>query len=291
MSDLYDVSVATVTDKYVELDVTVVHPDAGGVSEGLCFALSLLADPLDEYVCGREEHVRNSPLFDEIDLDSYLSEEFIRSNARGFVASSKIVESENHPPPYWGDDNYDSFWQGDESSWARLRITPTHPGWIAHLREGMSWDTAAYDCGNPLPWDRPTRYPGDKVKQVTDDPMQGMRSETKNPNNSSMLSDATVKEFILPNEGSKSYTVKEKLEGDAITPAAIKALLGEPVLVQGSGGRLEIGALVRADDEGSFTIYSARDGSQSSRGFSPSSVDWMGRAYFLETFWVDELDV
>ncbi|MEC9396817.1 MAG: hypothetical protein VX475_04350, partial [Myxococcota bacterium] len=113
----------------------------------------------------------------------------------------------------------------------------------------------------------------------------------KNPNNSSMLSDATVKEFILPNEGSKSYTVKEKLEGDAITPAAIKALLGEPVLVQGSGGRLEIGALVRAADEGSFTNYSARDGSQSSRGFSPSSVDWMGRAYFLETFWVDDLDV
>lgn len=291
MSELYSVSVHEVTDDYVELDVSVVHPDAGGVSEGVCFALSLVADPLDAYNYGREEHVKSSPLFSEIDLDSYLSEDFIRSNARGFIAASEIVREENHPPPYWGDENYESFWEGDEVSWARLRITPTHPGWIAHLREGMSWDTAAYDCGGALSWDRPTRYPGDKVKQVSDDPMAGMRRDSKNPSNASMLGNASVKEFILPNEGSMSYTVKEKLEGEALTADAIKALLGEPVLVQVKNARLEVGTVIRADDEGSFTIYSARDGSQSSSGYSPSSVEWMGRAYYLETFWVDELDV
>ena len=291
MSDLYSVSVSTVTDEYVEFAVSVVHPDAGPVSEGLCFALSLLADPLDEYSYGREEHVRNSPLFSEIDLESYLSEDFIRSNACGFVASSEIVGGENHPPPSWGDENYEEFWDGGTDCWAMLRITPTHPGWIAHLREGMCWDTAAYDCYGEIPWDRPTRYPGDKVKQVTDDPMMGMREETRNSHNAGMLRKGCVTEFILPNEGAKSYTAKEKLEGDAITPEAIQALLGEPVLVQTSGGRLEIGALVQADDKGGFTVYSAHGGSQSSRGLSPDSVDWIGRAYYLETFWVDDLEV
>jgi len=45
MSELYAVSVVAVTDDHADLDVTVVHPDAGAVLDDLSFAFRILYDP------------------------------------------------------------------------------------------------------------------------------------------------------------------------------------------------------------------------------------------------------
>ena len=291
MSELYSVFIQDVTGEYVDMDVVVIHPDAGPVSTGPCFALMLLYDPIDEYNYGDEDRVKDSPLAQEMDLDGYLNPEVIKSQALGFISTTELVREHHHPPPAWGDPSYQELWDSDERPEATLRITPTHPAWIAHLREGMSWETAAYDCGPPHPWERPPREPGDQIRQIAEDPMAGMVAGEVDDENRSMLEGAMVEAFIMPELGVSHYTTKERLEGEALTPEALQELLGQPVLSQGDWGRLEIGTLVRATDQGQVTIFKQRNGSMGSTGYDISSLEWIGRAWYVERHWADEIDV
>lgn len=251
MSELYSVSVVRVEGDTVDLDVTVVHPDAGAVPDDCTFALRMIWDPIDEYSYGKEPAVKNSPLAKEMDLDSYINEDFIDENAQGFIKHVHYVSEENHPPPRWNDSNYEEFWDSDQSSSAVIRIQATHPGWLSHLRVGMCWDTAGDGTGDGAPWDdRPTRYPGDYIEQVSDDPMAGMRQGEVSDKNKSMFEDAQVTEYVLPCFGAKQYSTKDQeMRGEAITVERVRALLGQPVLIQGDY-RLEIGALINVNDEG-----------------------------------------
>lgn len=294
MSELYSVSVVRVEADTVDLDVTVVHPDAGGVPDDCTFALRMLWDPIDEYSYGKEPAVKNSPLAKEMDLDAYLNEDFIDENAQGFIKSVRYVSEENHPPPYWGDEGDEEFWDSDQRSSAVIRIQVTHPGWISHMRVGMSWDTAGYGTGDGEPWDeRPTRYPGDYIEQISDDPMAGMRQDKVSDKNKNMFEDAQVTEYILPTFGAKQYTTNDQeLRGEAITIERVRALLGQPVLAQGRY-RLEIGTLINVNDQGWLSIYheASGGGSYGSSGASLDEIEYIGRAWYVERIPVDEVEV
>ncbi len=286
MSELYSVSVSRVDGADVAFDVTVVHPDAGPVPDCFFFALQLVYDPIDPYSYGEEPAVRDCALAKEMDLTDYLSPPWVRTNARGFVASVRVEDQENHPPPDWEDPRYETFWEGDESSWATLHVTMTHPAWAEHLREGMSWDTAAYGDSSE-PWTRPPRRPGDRTRVRSADPMEGMKRGAKNDDNAWMLEDAQVSEFTLPLHGPANYEVAERLEGDAVTVEALRALLGEPVLMQERGGRLEARSLVGVTDDGVVSTYYESDGSSGGGGTGRDGIEWIGRAWFVRREWVD----
>ena len=96
-----------------------------------------------------------------------------------------------------------------------------------------------------------------------------------------MLEDAQVDTFVLPLHGPRRYDA-DKLQGEALTIEAVRELLGQPVLVQNTGARLESGTLVRATDEGWLSIYAESDGSKGCSGTSLDGIDWIGRAWLLE---------
>lgn len=286
MSELYSVTVRKVDGANVSFRVTVVHPDAGPVPDDAFFALQVVYDPIDPYNHGKDPKVGGCALAQEMDLNDYLSPPWVRANALGFVASVRVVDGKNHPPPSYDDDGYEAFWERGETSRATLHVTMTHPAWAEHLRPGMSWSTAAY--GDRVdPWTRPPRRPGDRRRVRSDDPMEGMRPGAKNDDNAWMLESAQVSEFTLPLHGPSNYEVAERLEGDAMTVEALRALLGEPVLVQERGGRLEARALVAVADDGAVSTYYESDGSSGGGTTGRDGIAWIGRAWFVRREWVD----
>jgi len=238
--------------------------------------------------------VKGAPLGGEMDLNDYLEESFIAANAAGFVTSSVIVAEENHPPPYYGDEGYDEFWQSDNRSSATLRVTPTHPGWIAHLEAGMSWETAAYGTWDAHSWEgRATRRPGDRIIEVSDDPMAGMHTRT--PDDERMKSYVTehlkLEEYVLPSFGASHYATKEVLEGDQLTVDAVRELVGVPVKVLGGWSGEEVGIIIALSDDGSFTLYAESSGSYGTSGLNVSGVESIGRAWHVRRVSVEDVDV
>lgn len=295
MSELYSVHVVRVQDDEVDLDVSVVHPDAGDVPEDKCFALRVLWDPINGYQYGREPAVQSSPLAREMDLDAYLDESFIHQNAQGFIQEVRYISEENHPPPSCGEPGYEEFWDSDLRASAVIRIKVTHPGWLSHMRVGMSWDTAAYGSGDGASWrDRPKRTPGDYIEQISDDPMQGMTQGYVTDKNLRMFEHAQVTQYILPLFGAKQYTTKgQELRGEQLTPAQLEPLLGLPVLVQ-TRYRLEIGALIGINHDGGWiSIYHEAQGggSYGTHGASLNEIEYIGRAWHVARISVHEVEV
>ena len=287
MSDLYHVEVSRVEDDEADLRVTVVHPDAGPVRPHATFALRLIWDPTDEYSYGQEFAVRHSPLAREMDVDDYLDEAFIDAQAQGFIAQVDLISEEDHPPPRWDDEDYEAFWDSDRRASATIRVKATHPGWLAHLREGMRWETAAYSSGQGTSWDeRPRRRPGDYVERVSEDPMAQLRQITLDLAQRPMLKDAQVTSAVVPKLGAKHYSTRgQELRGESLSVEAARALLGQPVKYQ-EDRRAECGALVSVDDDGHLRIYQEYgehgERGHSLRGASLSSLQYLGRAWHIE---------
>ncbi len=294
MSELYAITIASVTSGYADLDVTVVHPDAGPVPDDLTFALRALFGPFIEYSLQNEPPVSGAPLGREMDLDDYLEESFISANAAGFVTSSEIIAEENHPPPLYGDEGYEVFWDSDVRATATLRITPTHPAWIAHLEAGMSWDTAGYGTYDAAPWgDRPTRRPGDRVEEISDDPMEGMhtRGADEERMKSYVAEHLERSEYVLTTFGPSQYTTKEALSGDDLTVEALRELLGEPVKVLGGWNGHQVGTLLEVSDDGWCLVYAETSGSYGTTGLGIDDIESIGRAWFMRRVDVADVDV
>lgn len=120
-------------------------------------------DPIIDWQLSSTPGIKDAPLAREMDVDDYLDEDFIARNVRGFIAGVEILDE---PKPDW-------------SELVRMRIETTHPAWVAHLVEGMSWATTSYGSGDGEEWDGSTRRPGDHVDEFSDDPMAGMLSSPR----------------------------------------------------------------------------------------------------------------
>jgi hypothetical protein len=151
MSELFAIRVFEVSDKSASMRVYSVHPDSGPRAPHAVFALMLMYDPIAK--SGDAEfkeyrHLDNSPLAQAMDASNAFNSEWMNANARAFVEKVKV-------------------------SGAVLKIKPTHPAWLEHLREGMWWRTAAYDAGPGLP--AAPRAPKGAPPRRSQDPAAGFR--------------------------------------------------------------------------------------------------------------------
>ena len=161
MSDLYQVEVSAVDGSEVELVITIVHPDIARVYTSHTFVFSLLADPLRESPWDKEPCVLGSPLAARLGTDRRAPDEEVERIANGIVRSARITAEHLHPPPDpWSDrDASRAFWDGDERPVVHMRVTVSHPAWLAHLRPGMHWRSAAYSVGDGAAWPAPGLLP------------------------------------------------------------------------------------------------------------------------------------
>src|SRR4051812_32327716 len=121
MAELFAVHVLEVSGRSARLRVTSVHPDSGPPAPRAVFALMLMYDPITssgDAAFKKYRHLEGSALARAMDAHDAFDSQWMNANARAFVESVTLSGSE-------------------------LTIQPTHPAWIKHLREGMSWRTAA----------------------------------------------------------------------------------------------------------------------------------------------------
>lgn len=284
MSELYAVAVSNVEDDTVEMTVTIVHPDVYELPTSKTFAFRLLCDPIFDWRLDEHPSVLGSPLKEEVDMDDYLSEEWIGENAGGFVESVELVEAQNNPIPSPWDDReaYDAFWESDEQAVGTYRIRTTHAGWTDHLEAGMEWETASYDSGPAQPWGGAPRTPGDRVWVLAADEEVGFHAAQKRELGAKYFEEYTLEEgFLVPSEGDSYYVADEPVEGDPVDPETIASYLGQPVVIETADDRL-VGTLVRHENEEWLGLYNESDGSIGIRGLGEEDVRSIGRAWFRE---------
>ena len=235
MSSLYGIRVQEIpNDTTVNLQVQVIHPDAMHISASPGFALMLLCDPAGDA----------DPLAQEVDFENTLDGAWMRSYARGFVRQIKLVELVNEPPPNVQGDPEHEYWN-TPSGWLRgtLRIEVSDPAWIAHLSEGLSWrsaafePSAAYDDCDPI-------YP------EADDPGQAAPAGEGDEHAGLIpiprifflnLLGSFDDEFIwFPKYSDKAYVADEFYEGDGITEEVLDSLVGKVVEYSSHGEGLGV---------------------------------------------------
>lgn len=137
MSDLWEVEVTELTDTKTKLRVTMVHPDASPYTTDAMFVLQLLFDPARE-LDDAFDYVPAGPLGEAVAFDDLDDEAWIRDNGGRFVASAAIERVEVS-------------WEEPVSTVATYVIVATDPRWLAHLRVGQRWDSAAWSSLDPPP--------------------------------------------------------------------------------------------------------------------------------------------
>jgi hypothetical protein len=114
MSTLWNVEAEQVEGRTAVLRLVRTHPDAGPFRDDATFALRVIHEALlDE----------PGPLDDAVNEDLVLTERWTDANAGRFVAGVEVDQ----------DDDV-----------ATYRITVTDERWIAHLRPGAHWHSAAF---------------------------------------------------------------------------------------------------------------------------------------------------
>lgn len=139
MSENYRVKVLSKDAATVELEITLLHPDAGGFPDVPNFGFQML------YV----ESEGPRTLEDEISKlgggPGFLEEEFVLEYTDRFVASCELVEMRGFVPPKQPDAEWGDIIDHENPPIATYRITTTEPRWIDHLNVGDVWENACYD--------------------------------------------------------------------------------------------------------------------------------------------------
>lgn len=204
----------------------------------------------------------------------------MRENAGGFVASSHIIDEDNHPPPMWGDPRYEEFRESEAASVAVLRIAPTHRGWISHITPGARWDTATYARDGVVCWKEGLRWPGDRISEVSDDPLEGMTRRGRDDRLARYAAALERDQYVIPQFGTVHYEAPAALSGAELTVFVARQWLGWPVLAEQDGERT-VGMLVEVRDDGACSLYQESHGSYGTRGASLARCGSMGRAFYI----------
>lgn len=253
MSTLYVVRVREIEDDTTAvLDVRVVHPDSMYISATPGFALMLLWE-------GAES---GDPITAEVDLETLLDADWMRKYAPGIVRGAEIIALENEPPAAADSDYEHAYWQNPEE-WLRgtMRVQVSDPAWIAHLSEGQSWDSTAFESNSSFESCEPISFePQAATPAVSDDPRAGLMPVPR-----VFFLDylgAFDDEFIwFPKYSDKAYVATEVYEGVDITDDVLDALVGEVVWYENYGD----GVGVLAPDR--MAIHISK-GSRGGRGVS-----------------------
>ena len=136
MSELWSATVLAKKNTTIEIELRQVHADAGPFPRGPVFALRLLFDEAREL----DENYRArpcGPLAEAITFDELLDDDTARRRVSEFI---REVEIDVVRPSRDGA----ALTDGRLPGLARYRIEVTAPSWIAHLRYGQCWDSAAF---------------------------------------------------------------------------------------------------------------------------------------------------
>ncbi len=251
MSELFAVRIVEVSPGSAKLAVRSVHPDSGPPAPTATFALQLVYDPIlnsaySDFKAFR--HLQTAPLASAMDVEAYLNSDWMRKNARAFVAKAKVSKGV-------------------------LEVWPTHPAWIEHLRKGMSWETAAYDIGPGEPAKPRTPAPPGAVAVRSQDPAEGFRrGKPKYP-------EIKLKGVFIALHGASHYIADPVVKKPDEMAKAAKQLIGQPLLLVQKRGPTEIGALVKLLPNGVY-IYRETNGGYGLRGYHYEDLKSIGRAWF-----------
>lgn len=175
MSDLWDIDILNRGKDWVDLKVTLHHPDAGPFPESPGFALQLLLIPAFGWDSSGNRRAP-SPLSSEFSEDNYYDAEECADRAKKFVRSVQVYKASNVPfvekQVHAGvdkrviergiardSDDWESAWENEwRAYWsdparvpsATYRISVTAPKWLDHIEPGMRFDSASW-CPNG-PW-------------------------------------------------------------------------------------------------------------------------------------------
>lgn len=264
-TDLYSITVLALGDEHVDLWVRILHR-VEPISSALTFALRLLFDPIEQ------ERVHDAPLAQEIDPQDIFDESFVHANARGFVRAATYLEPVT---------------RGTREG--TLRIEVTHPAWIAHLTQGMGWSTTSYGSGDGAPWPGRTRAPGDHVREVSEDPMEGMFTRSRDARMQEF--ETSLSSFVIPSLGAGHYATREALTGEALTVGALRQLLGQPVLLEVARHGRVVGALIHIVYHGRLTLYHESSDAYGTHQFNLRDLTSAGRAWYVRRVHVDDIGV
>lgn len=141
---LFHVKVTAVTGDRLSLELRIISAEQPAFPSGPSFALMLLYDPIINEV------VRDAPLAAKVTFDDTLCVEWLDMHVDEYIRATSLDQVRNQPiaadlermSPKQARD----FFKSAKAPSARFSVTVTRPEWIAHLRKGMEWNTAAYDA-------------------------------------------------------------------------------------------------------------------------------------------------
>jgi hypothetical protein len=269
----YDIEIEAVNvpAREVDIRVTVMDEQVGPVPLDDTFAMLLLLEVTEFFA--EDPQVVGSPMHRAPDLF-----ERVVDDAAGLIEEVRYLREENHPPPK-GD-----AWVDAPRARATLRVRTSHEGWLAHVRAGMAWSTSTLTEGPAEPWSGPPLVPRDPAPTtLSADATRGIAPVTVNARTTGMFRDAEVaiENAAVPNEPHHRYALgDDALQGDAITPEALQALLGVPVLMRVQGGA-HVGCIIRVWP-GLVRLYHENAGTCGFEGVPLHTIEAVGRARYVE---------
>lgn len=108
------------------------------------FALMLLYDPIVS------ERVTDAPLAEHVTFDDTLDAAWVNAHGDDYIRSTRLFDVKNHPRTVdlsaLSAKQQREFWKSNRAPQASLEVVVTDPRWLAHLKAGDQWETAAYDA-------------------------------------------------------------------------------------------------------------------------------------------------
>jgi hypothetical protein len=136
MAAQYNVEAIKIENKTVELRLTIINPEEPDFYENPSFGLMVLYD--------RAQPMRypDAELGKAIEPEKMLDPAWMVANAPKYISSVKIMSRKNHP----ADPDLD-FTEAtvDELPQATMKIVVEDSKWISHIKQGMTWKSAAFD--------------------------------------------------------------------------------------------------------------------------------------------------
>jgi len=143
-TDLFHVKVSDVSHTRIMLSLRIITGEQPDFYSSKSFALMLVYDPIIH------EMVSDAPLGRELSFDDTMNGEWLYDHVDEYIQSAVLEDVRNQPftadlkamsPKQRRD-----FFRSSRAPSARFEITVTQPEWLAHLRKGMEWDSAAFDA-------------------------------------------------------------------------------------------------------------------------------------------------
>ena len=143
-TDLFHVKVSEVSDTRTVLTLQIITGEQPDFYSGKSFALMLLYDPIVD------EKVSDAPLGREVSFDETMNREWLFDHVDEYIQSAVLEEVRNQPVTAdlkaMSPKQRRDFYRSNRAPSARFEIIVTQPEWLAHLRKGMEWDSAAFDA-------------------------------------------------------------------------------------------------------------------------------------------------